>query len=171
MRTFIVATLLVGLISLCGCGGDGDRRTPAPEYALKPRAEDARLVDDPVAAVKAALPEGWQFVKVIENAMPDYHNPDDTGTLILFARTKDLEDKRPRGCGGPEHGLYIMPPDSGTADGPPFNPSFHFEQGVCDSCQAPPYIIYSGKAVRIYLDGDAPPDWNMHDDLLDALLE
>ena len=112
MKTAIMA---LGLLVFVGCSrndpppsSEPGNGVPAPSADVWERP-DAHLVDDPVSAVREALPHGWEILKVKENTHPPYR-PEANGRALFL------------GIVGKKHvkiqydaALYIMPP--GYQDG------------------------------------------------------
>ena len=82
VTTLLVAALVFGIASLLNTH-QGD--TPD---SLKPRAgydtnSSASLVDDPIAAIRQVLPEGWTIAKIEQDTWP-YYRQEGSGTALTL---------------------------------------------------------------------------------------
>jgi hypothetical protein len=91
-RHFVIAMFCA---SLAGCFAN---ITGQPE-------EINALPDDPVAAVRSALPKGWSISKVEENVHPWYRKPGRGTSLYLVEKDKEYTRAQFSAV------LFIMPPD------------------------------------------------------------
>jgi len=122
-------------------------------------AEMATFTTNPIAAVKAVLPQGWVVLKVEEGTYPSYRPQGKGKAVVLGVSGKKYRKQQ---CSAV---LYIMPPD--------------YEDGGEDpthgQAQSPPArLIARAKNGKLYLwppNGKAE-DWRtMQEDLLKVLLK
>ena len=137
IKTFSLAALLGACVVACGA------------------AEPAKLVPDPVAAVRKALPKTWTILKVEEHTYPTYRPKGDGKAIYLGIAGKVYTKAQYSAV------LYIMPPD--YVDGGE-DPTHGQAQTV------PPRLVATTADAKIYL-WSAADDWNtMREDLLKAII-
>lgn len=153
MQKTATVIALVAVAGLLGCR----RRSGSPQ-APQAKPKPKQLVDDPVAAVKAALPQGWIVLKVEENTHPPYRPK--AGGRAIFLRIAGR--KYPKI--GYEAALYIMPPDYQDGGEDPTD-------GKAMTWSA--RLIGSTEHAKLYLwSQDRGPPWSsMREDLLKALVK
>ena len=151
MRKTVTVVAMVALAGLLGC-----RRQSGSPQAPQPKPK--QLADDPVAAVKAILPDGWAVLKVEENTHPPYR-PKAGGRAVFLGIAGRKYPKI-----GYEAALYIMPPD--------------YQDGGEDPTDGkamtyPARLIGTTEDAKLYLWGDdrGPPWASMRGDLLKALVK
>ena len=121
------------------------------------------LVDDPVIAVQAILPMGWEILRVVEHTYPSYRPNGDGKAIFLSSPRQGKGETKP----GYEAVLYIMPGDYDDGGEDP-------TRGQAQSY--PARLIATTDKAKIYFWGTIGPTsamgWNtIKEDILRVILK
>jgi hypothetical protein len=83
-KTMLSLMILCGCSLLLSCGTEKPQENEKQEAPSAPA--ESRLVDDPVAAIRDALPTGWAVDKVDTDAFPFNREPG-SGTAVYLTET------------------------------------------------------------------------------------
>ena len=142
MRT-ILSVIVLGLVASC---------------ATVETNSIPKLVDDPVAAIKATLPEGWVIQEVCENTYPPYR-PEGKGRAVFLGvpRKQGADEKPPY-----EAVVYFMPKDYGDGGEDPTH-------GQAQTW--PARLIATTDSTKIYLWDFDQGRGNLKNDILKTIVQ